>query len=63
MTSIWRCCNYIESLLGIETRNHCTSRAQSKSCNYIESLLGIETLCQASQQKLRAKVATILNPY
>ena len=40
-------CNYIESLLGIETQ---ATRGYffltSKCCNYIESLLGIETPLQ-----------------
>ncbi len=38
------CCNYIESLLGIETVAWTrTSPEIAESCNYIESLLGIET--------------------
>ena len=37
-------CNYIESLLGIETPNFFpTSGSKLRRCNYIESLLGIET--------------------
>ena len=37
-------CNYIESLLGIETfLSGIGAIALKGSCNYIESLLGIET--------------------
>ena len=38
------CCNYIESLLGIETSPGGEKRSPvTFCCNYIESLLGIET--------------------
>ena len=37
------CCNYIESLLGIETFRFTSSVTPLSGCNYIESLLGIET--------------------
>ena len=37
-------CNYIESLLGIETSSGPDGLEKSGGCNYIESLLGIETL-------------------
>ena len=40
---ICRCCNYIESLLGIETIFSLRNLDLVFSCNYIESLLGIET--------------------
>ena len=36
-------CNYIESLLGIETAVGSFEAVKLPSCNYIESLLGIET--------------------
>ena len=36
-------CNYIESLLGIETGKKYWIHKGSRCCNYIESLLGIET--------------------
>ena len=36
-------CNYIESLLGIETGAHFKPHGWEVCCNYIESLLGIET--------------------
>ena len=60
-------CNYIESLLGIETAwPYKQYWGNCPSCNYIESLLGIETLFSIDQ-KLEAIaqtiVATILNPY
>ena len=38
------CCNYIESLLGIQYSCVFPTRTLTASgCNYIESLLGIET--------------------
>ncbi len=39
-------CNYLKSLLGIETKDKpglATSRQASDHCNYLKSLLGIET--------------------
>ena len=57
-------CNYIESLLGIETMLQTDgSKWQSMGCNYIESLLGIETIAAMSPAHPRILVATILNPY
>ena len=56
-------CNYIESLLGIETNSHRTTGTTANSCNYIESLLGIETEKPYTQYQKWINVATILNPY
>ena len=56
-------CNYIESLLGIETIDESSGDFPTASCNYIESLLGIETSLRAIKFSRFFGVATILNPY
>ena len=57
-------CNYIESLLGIETSADTPWEfAEILGCNYIESLLGIETFPALQLEQHRSRVATILNPY
>ena len=55
-------CNYIESLLGIETLAGILGKLGVYCCNYIESLLGIETGLPEDPTGLEI-VATILNPY
>ena len=57
-------CNYIESLLGIETLIlPISSGKETNRCNYIESLLGIETPGVMNLKGKQCRVATILNPY